>query len=345
VLLVGFIAFTINGGGSRPAADVYSCDAGLSGGVGLAGAGGRAGTTAATLSDEQRANAATIIGVARDLGAPPRAWLVALATAMQESTLRNIDYGDRDSLGLFQQRPSQGWGSPAQVTDPVYSTTIFIERLLEVPGWERMPVTVAAQTVQRSAFPDAYAKWEGLAADLVTQLADVADPAGCGRTAVLAEGVAGTAIAFALGEVGKPYLWGGTGPDRYDCSGLLLRAWQAAGINLPRVSRQQFYAGGHLPVRQMQPGDLVLYYHSVSEKQVVGVAEVAATAAPDATAEAGSGWVAVHLTPRQPLARPVSLARIKQDERLRQIGLLRQSRLSVMPLKAAEFDAILELGA
>jgi peptidoglycan DL-endopeptidase CwlO len=110
--------------------------------------------------------------------------------------------------------------------------------------------------VQRSAFPDAYAKWEGLAADLVTQLADVADPAGCGRTAVLAEGVAATAIAFALGEVGKPYLWGGTGPDRYDCSGLLMRAWQAAGINLPRVSRQQFYAGGHLPVRQMQPGDL-----------------------------------------------------------------------------------------
>jgi cell wall-associated NlpC family hydrolase len=256
VLLVGFIAFTVNGGGSRPATDAYSCDAGLSGGVGLASAGGRAGTTAATLSQEQRANATTIIGVARDLGAPPRAWLVALATAMQESTLRNIDYGDRDSLGLFQQRPSQGWGSPAQVTDPVYSTTIFIERLLEVPGWERMPVTVAAQTVQRSAFPDAYAKWEGLAADLVTQLADVADPAGCGRTAVLAEGVAGTAIAFALGEVGKPYLWGGTGPDRYDCSGLLLRAWQAAGINLPRVSRQQFYAGGHLPVRQMQPGDL-----------------------------------------------------------------------------------------
>jgi peptidoglycan DL-endopeptidase CwlO len=254
VLVVGLIAFTVNGGGSRPASGLYSCDAGLSGGVGLAG--GRPVTTAATLSEEQRGNAATIIGVARDMGAPPRAWLVALATAMQESTLRNIDYGDRDSLGLFQQRPSQGWGSPAQVTDPVYSTTIFIERLLEVPGWERMPVTVAAQTVQRSAFPDAYAKWEGLAADLVTQLADVADPAGCGRTAVLAEGVAGTAIAFALGEVGKPYLWGGTGPDRYDCSGLLLRAWQAAGINLPRVSRQQFYAGGHLPVRQMQPGDL-----------------------------------------------------------------------------------------
>jgi predicted RNA-binding protein with PUA-like domain len=98
-------------------------------------------------------------------------------------------------------------------------------------------------------------------------------------------------------------------------------------------------------LQQMQPGDLVLYYHSVSEKQVVGVAEVAIAAAPDATAEAGSGWVAVRLKPRQPLNRPVSLARIKQEERLSQIGLLRQSRLSVMPLKAAEFDAILELGA
>lgn len=98
-------------------------------------------------------------------------------------------------------------------------------------------------------------------------------------------------------------------------------------------------------LQQMQPGDLVLYYHSVSDKQVVGIAEVAASAAPDATAEAGSGWVAVHLRPRQPLARPVSLAQIKQDIRLSQIGLLRQSRLSVMELRPEEFDAIVELGS
>ncbi|WP_226370086.1 C40 family peptidase [Pseudonocardia oceani] len=267
VLVVSLIAFTVNGGGGRSATSSFACDAGLRGGVGLAS--GRAGATADTLSEEQRANAATIIGVAREMGAPPRAWLVALATAMQESTLRNIDYGDRDSLGLFQQRPSQGWGSPAQVTDPVYSTTIFIERLLEVPGWDTMPVTVAAQTVQRSAFPDAYAKWEGLAAELVEGLADVADPAGCGRTAVLAEGAAGTAIAFALAEVGKPYLWGGTGPDRYDCSGLMLRAFQAAGINLPRVSRQQFYAGGHVPIDQAQPGDLLFYATDPSDPRTI----------------------------------------------------------------------------
>jgi hypothetical protein len=78
----------------------------------------------------------TIIGLARRKGAPPRAWLVALATAMQESTLRNINYG---LPRLFQQRPSQGWGSPAQVTDPIYSTSIFIDRLLQVPNWERLP--------------------------------------------------------------------------------------------------------------------------------------------------------------------------------------------------------------
>jgi len=255
LLGIGFIAFTISGG----TAGVRGCDAGL-GTVSGPLAGSRANMRADDLSEEQRRNAATIIAVARDLDAPPRAWLVALATAMQESTLRNINYGDRDSLGLFQQRPSQGWGTPAQVTDPVHSTTMFIERLLDIPGWEQLPVTVAAQTVQRSAFPDAYAKWERLATDLVQKLADVADPTGCGPgAATLPEGVARTAISFALDEVGKPYVWGAAGPNTYDCSGLMLRAFQAAGINLPRVSRQQFYAGGHLPVEQAQPGDLLFY--------------------------------------------------------------------------------------
>ncbi len=161
-LVFGFLAYQGGTGGGAGLVPGY-CDAGLRS---MTQSGGRAaaGDTAATLNDEQRQNAATIIGVARQKGAPPRAWLVALATAKQESDLRNIPYGDRDSLGLFQQRPSQGWGSPAQVLDPVYSTTIFLDRLLQVPNWDRLPVTVAAQTVQRSAFPDAYAKWEGLAA-------------------------------------------------------------------------------------------------------------------------------------------------------------------------------------
>jgi peptidoglycan DL-endopeptidase CwlO len=252
-LVFGFLAYmggTGGGAGFIPGV----CDAGLR------SASRTPGDTPATLSDEQRRNAATIINVARQRGTPPRAWLIAIATAKQESDLRNINYGDRDSLGLFQQRPSQGWGSPAQVLDPVYSTTTFLDHLLQVPGWDRLPVTVAAQTVQRSAFPDAYAKWEGLAAALVGQLAGVSDPAGCGPdSASLPEGVARTAIRFASAEVGKPYVWGATGPNTYDCSGLILRAFQAAGIDLPRVSRDQFGAGGHVPVRQAQPGDLLFY--------------------------------------------------------------------------------------
>ncbi|OUJ75425.1 EVE domain-containing protein [Hymenobacter crusticola] len=106
---------------------------------------------------------------------------------------------------------------------------------------------------------------------------------------------------------------------------------------------RNFQARNYL--QQMQPGDFVLFYHSVTDKTVVGIAAVSRVAAPDSTAEAGSGWVAVELTPHHALSRPVSLAQIKQDERLGQIGLLRQSRLSVMPLQPAEFDVVLELGS
>jgi cell wall-associated NlpC family hydrolase len=248
---VAFVAFSVNGGAGGGAPTLGACDTTSD------GRGRQAGVRIGELSQEQHTNAATIISVARSIGAPPRAWLVALATAMQESTLRNLNYGDRDSLGLFQQRPSQGWGSPAQVTDPVYSTKIFLDRLMAIPGWETLPVTVAAQAVQRSGFPDAYAKWETLAAQLMAQLADVtAVDTSCG-TAVLAPGVAGASIGFALHEVGKPYVWGATGPNSYDCSGLMLRAFGSAGITLPRVSWQQYQAGGHVPVRQAQPGDLL----------------------------------------------------------------------------------------
>ncbi len=98
-------------------------------------------------------------------------------------------------------------------------------------------------------------------------------------------------------------------------------------------------------LQAMQPGDLVLFYHSVSEKAVVGVAIVHAAAAPDATAEAGSPWVAVHLRPHAPLPRPVPLAALKAEARLGQLALLRQSRLSVLPVRPEEFDTVLELGS
>jgi LysM repeat protein len=129
------------------------------------------GKTVTPLSPEMAENAATIVSVGRSLGVPDYGLVIALAAAMQESSLRNIDYGDRDSLGLFQQRPSTGWGSSDQLLSPTYATRLFFggpsnpntgvtRGLLDIPGWQNMPVTVAAQAVQISAYPDAYAKWE-----------------------------------------------------------------------------------------------------------------------------------------------------------------------------------------
>lgn len=126
------------------------------------------------LNDEMRANAAIIVQVGRELGVSDYGIVIALATAMQESSLRNLDWGDRDSVGLFQQRPSSGWGTVEQLTDPYHASRLFYggpsnpnrgytRGLLDISGWESLPLTVAAQRVQISAYPDAYAKWEASA--------------------------------------------------------------------------------------------------------------------------------------------------------------------------------------
>jgi hypothetical protein len=125
---------------------------------------------AAALDVEQAGNAALIAAVGQRVGMSPRAVTIALATAMQESKLRNIDYGDRDSLGLFQQRPSQDWGTPEQIMDPLYSAAEFYRELAKVPGFETMAVTEAAQAVQRSAYPEAYAQHEGAARSFASAL-------------------------------------------------------------------------------------------------------------------------------------------------------------------------------
>ena len=127
-----------------------------------------------SLGDKQIHNAAIIISVGQQLGVPPRGWVIAIATALQESALTNLPNlgaaNDHDSLGLFQQRPSAGWGTPAQIMDPAYASRKFYEHLLAVPGWQTMALTDAAQRVQRSAYPDAYAKHEPLATAVVNAL-------------------------------------------------------------------------------------------------------------------------------------------------------------------------------
>ncbi|MBO4209789.1 hypothetical protein GSF22_27920 [Micromonospora echinofusca] len=126
------------------------------------------------LTGEQKANAKAIVEATKKAGMDERAAVVAIATALQESKLENLghlgDRNDHDSQGLFQQRPSSGWGTVEQITDPAYSTTAFLKGLKQVDGWQDMPLTYAAQAVQVSAFPEAYAQWETQAADLVAEL-------------------------------------------------------------------------------------------------------------------------------------------------------------------------------
>jgi hypothetical protein len=112
------------------------------------------------LSTDQAQNASIIAAVAERRGLPARAISIAIATAYQESKLQNLNSGDRDSLGLFQQRPSQGWGKPQQIRNPYYAANAFYDALVKVGGYQDMPITEAAQAVQRSAFPDAYADHE-----------------------------------------------------------------------------------------------------------------------------------------------------------------------------------------
>jgi len=135
---------------------------------------GSGGATYA-ITPSQAQNAAVIAAVALRMGLPDHAVTIALATAFQESKLENVPYGDRDSLGLFQQRPSEGWGTSAQIMDPDYAASAFYGRLAAVEGWQAMAVTDAAQLVQHSAAPDAYATWEAEARALAEALTGEVD--------------------------------------------------------------------------------------------------------------------------------------------------------------------------
>ena len=128
------------------------------------------GTVRAEIDPEQARWASLMAAISQRRGLPPRATTIAIATAFQESKIHNIDFGDRDSVGLFQQRTSQGWGTVEQINDPYYSIGKFYDALVKVKGYESMKITEAAQRVQRSAFPGAYAQHEDYARALASAL-------------------------------------------------------------------------------------------------------------------------------------------------------------------------------
>lgn len=156
------------------------------------------------LTAEQTFNAAVIAAVGLREGMDDQAVTVAIATAFQESQLANIDYGDRDSLGLFQQRPSVGWGTEEEILDPVYASFKFYEKLRRIDGWKDMAVTEAAQAVQISAHPDLYAQWEDEALIVAAAFAGGQE---AGVTCIAGTTRADSTDAAALAEA-YAYQWG-----------------------------------------------------------------------------------------------------------------------------------------
>jgi peptidoglycan DL-endopeptidase CwlO len=298
ILTTGAITSVVQSGAQDAQLVSFNCNASL-GPVTAEGPGGQ--SDAAQLTDEQRGTVSLIISIGKDRKLPPLAWQVAIQAGMTESGLRNVNYGDRDSLGIFQMRPSMGWGTQSQVTDPVYAVHKFYDVLEKVPNWKEQRPGDSAQDVERSAFPDRYHRWEAMASNLIGSVGEVQDPAGCGQ------GVgdllppptqsAAKAIEFALGQQGKPYLWGAslTRQDAYDCSSLMNQAYRAAGIVLPRVSKDQYKAGAHLPVEQAQPGDLLFWAYDTGNPATVH--HVAMYLGDNKIVEAQQTGVPVHIRP------------------------------------------------
>ena len=248
------------------------------------------------LNPEQMANAAGIVAAGDELGVPQRAKVIAVAAAMQESGLRvyansgdpaslalphEAVGSDHDSVGLFQQRAS--WGSAKVRMDPKASAKLFYGRLLAVPGWQSLPLTAAAQRVQVSATPDAYAKWEAKADQIVGAVLGIvcqpATPPPGGATAP-ANPLAQQVIDRALSQLGVPYAWGGgneTGPTRgisgpdtakigFDCSGLMVYAFAGIGVTVPHQTMAIWKQFGP-PITdksQIQPGDMIMLSSSGS---------------------------------------------------------------------------------
>jgi cell wall-associated NlpC family hydrolase len=145
---------------------------------------------------------------------------------------------------LFQQRPSQGWGSPAQILDPRYAATRFFTALLAVPRWQALSVAAAAQAVQRSAFPDAYGRWEDEATRVVAAVTGSPTTSdlgvGCAAVAARPAGLVSGVLEFAAAQVGDAYVLGANGPDAWDCSSLVRAALATTGVDLPRTAAQQY---------------------------------------------------------------------------------------------------------
>ncbi|SDG20154.1 C40 family peptidase [Klenkia brasiliensis] len=290
ITVVTAMLLVLTGGGATPA--------GASTGL-CAGAGSGQTVGGVDLDADQMGHAWTIVSTVAGRQLPVRAAVIAVATAYTESRLVNSAVQtDHDSEGLFQQRVSIY--TEAVAIDPVRSTNAFLDRMVGVPGWETRPIGDVAQAVQISAYPDRYALHIGLAEGVVGQIWPTASSgvgAGDGTgtsTAAICPGAGGAqpvgefvgpmggnttgtptvpaglvingspqgvaAVQYALAQLGKPYIWAAAGPNAFDCSGLTMAAWAAAGVALPHNAAAQTGHGtpGAINLTDAVAGDLVM---------------------------------------------------------------------------------------
>jgi cell wall-associated NlpC family hydrolase len=295
VVVIVVVLFTIVTGAGDDDAAAATC--GATGAVSGTAVSVQKGTLPAKVgpySGDQVKNAAAILSIGKERGVTQHAQQTALMAAMTESSLNNLQGGDRDSGGLFQMRPSQGWGTHAQVTNINYAINLFYERLVKIPGWDTMPPGEAAQALEGSAFPDAYATKSADAVQMMNALSGVTvstvsqtnEGATCTAGATGGANAGGTnttlaageqpatgphadkinqVIGFAKQQLGKDYVLGGAGPNVWDCSGLTKVAYAQIGINIDAghsattqwrngVARGQMH-----PLSEAQPGDLIFW--------------------------------------------------------------------------------------
>ncbi|MDR7300818.1 C40 family peptidase [Haloactinomyces albus] len=308
---VGAVTGLLAGLGGRSGQSWSQCSTALGAWGGDENQGKRA---AQALDEEQRGIVRRIIEVGKQRGLPPRAWQIAIQAGKTESNLRNVHYGHADSQGVFQMRPSQGWGSVAQVTNVDYAINKFYDVLLTVEGWKEMRPGKAAQAVERSDYPSRYHDAEALAAYLVSTEGNVHGVSGC-ESLPSTTLLAGQAIEYAKNQLGDPYVWGAEGPHTFDCSGLTQQAWAAAGVQIPRVSQNQYDQGGkHVPLSRAQPGDLLFWGYGRNPDAIHHVAlylgddEVLHAPQPGETVERAALWDGGELMPTAVRPAPESSA-------------------------------------
>jgi len=295
VVVVVVVLFTIITGAGDDDAAAATCGAvGTVSGTAVSVQEGNLPAKVGPYSGDQVKNAAAIISIGKQRGLTRHAQQTALMAAMTESTLNNLSGGDRDSAGLFQMRPSMGWGSLAQVTNITYAINLFYERLVKVPGWDTKTPGEAAQAVEGSAFPDAYATKSAYAVEMMNALSGVTvstvsqtnEGATCTARAAAGASAGGTnnvlaageqpatgphaaqinqVIGFAKQQLGEAYVLGGAGPNVWDCSGLTKVAYAGIGINIDAghsattQSRNGVARGQMHPLSEVQPGDLIFW--------------------------------------------------------------------------------------